>query len=143
MKELEDLAAALRKGQADAKNIEALQSVLVEIGTALADIVTALEKRGERKESTAVADAISRLKFPAPVVNLEPKFSVPALPAPVAHNVVNVNPTPIEFCPVMPAQAPAPFTIDNGQQVGSEWTIKIPGDAYGTPARVLTITRTK
>ena len=141
MKELEDLAAALKKGQADAKNIEALQGVLVEIGTALADIVTALEKHSERKESTAVADAISRLKFPAPTVTVEPKINLPAAPAP--HNVINVSPTPIEFCPVMPAQPPAPFTIDNGQQVGSEWTVKIPGDAYGSPARVLTITRTK
>lgn len=82
---LDDIESALRLLRDKGSEIGEYKALLSEISTAMADIVELLQKPHADRPAPdfkPIVDAIKAMKLTAPEVRIEPKFIVPAAPAP-------------------------------------------------------------
>ena len=141
MKELEALAAAVQKMQADrsdgdAKRQAAFETMLSGIETALSDLVRVIEERPD-----TIGDLVAAIKaFKMPAGQSTPTIEVN--PAKVTvENKIDVKPTPVTITNQVPHAAPPNVSVHSALPVGAVLRIEQPG-FNGGPARVSIVTRT-
>ncbi len=144
---IDDLMKVLKRGQeivdeGGSKRLEAFDEVLVEISTALSDIVSMMEKNAKSNISgpdmaRLMAQALANVKLnqAAPTVNVAaPQVNMPAAqitvqPAPVSAPAVNVQPADTVV-----------HVVEAQSTVGAVWKGTIEYGRHGLPMG-FTITR--
>lgn len=123
------------------QKIEAFETLMGEVSSALADVVATLHKRSENSAldeiASALADLAGALEKRQPIEDMVAALKVLRIEAPAVN--ITVAPTPIQN---MIQPSAVKVEIMPADNKNATWEVTVPG-RYGAADRVMTIKRTK